>query len=63
MCFSVLLLKGQDSVMLSGVVTDQNNIPISEVIIQGVSDNQITYTDDQGAFTLELPKDLSLIHI
>ena len=57
MCFSVLLLKGQNSVVLSGVVTDQTNNPISEVIIQGVSDNQITYTDDRGAFTLELPKD------
>jgi len=56
-CFSVLLLKGQDTVILSGVVTDQNNNPLSEVIIQGVSDNQITYTDDGGIFTLELPKD------
>ena len=44
----------QGTALLSGIVTDQNNNPLSEVIIQSASENILTYTDNQGSFNLEL---------
>lgn len=49
---AVTCLSAQSTVKLSGVVIDQHNAPLEEVVVQ--AEDKLAYTDGEGAFTLEL---------
>ena len=53
-CAGHLLIAQHQVVTLSGVVTNQDSSPLSEVIIQVPAEDLLTYTDARGNFELNL---------
>ena len=52
--FCTLALQGQSQTSLSGKVVDQNQKPISDVLVQVLNTDDITVTKSDGAFSLAL---------
>ncbi|MEO0341093.1 MAG: TonB-dependent receptor plug domain-containing protein, partial [Bacteroidota bacterium] len=51
---STLALSGQSTARLSGIVLDQDSIPLEDVIVQVPTDGLLTYTKRDGSFSLDL---------
>lgn len=55
-CCNACILYGQNTARLSGVILDQDSIPLQDVIIQTKAEGLLVFSDRQGYFSLDLIK-------
>lgn len=48
-------MNAQQTAQLSGIITDENNTPLESVVVQVIDQKDWDITDDQGAFSFQLP--------
>ena len=56
LCLFCVEAKGQDTILLTGTVTDESGNPLEQVVVRVEHTSSGTYTDSRGHYTLTLAK-------